>query len=220
MVASIPNDVFQFSTFSALKADFNQGQPSAGDLTSHGDHGIGTFEDGSLMILVDSRAYMISKDRKAAVAPSQARLPFAMVTIFQPRVRFEGLDSLSFDDLDQVLSQLSNTGHGGPNSVLPFKVGGKFAMVSLETENGGEAYHDVEGSIFGYIVPKWMSSISGPKYHCHFLSEEKKSTVSGRIGGRVLDFKGTGKPLLTLGKCGRFHLGFPQSKEWESIQLV
>jgi alpha-acetolactate decarboxylase len=207
MVASIPNDVFQFSTFSALKAGFSQGQPSAGDLTSHGDHGIGTFEDGSLMMLVDSRAYSIAKEGKATIAPLQARLPFAMVTIFQPRVRFDGLSDFGFNDLDSLVSQLSNTGHGGPNTVLPFKILGEFVTIRLEVGSGEEAFRDVEGSIFGYIVPQWMSSISGPKYHCHFMSGERKDNSTGRIGGRVLDFKGTGKPLLSMGKCGRFHLG-------------
>lgn len=67
MVASIPNDVFQFSTYAALKAGFNQGQPRTADLTSHGSDGIGVYEDGSLMMLKSGQAYAIAKDGKASI---------------------------------------------------------------------------------------------------------------------------------------------------------
>ena len=219
MVASIPNDVFQFSTYSALKAGFNQGQPSAADLTSHGDHGIGTFEDGSLMLLIDSKAYMISQDGKPELAPSHARLPFAMVTIFMPRFRLnDQTQRFGLEDFEQLLPRLAEGGVGGPNSVLPFKVEGKFNTIVLEVNGDQSQTHSgVWGTVFGYVVPSWMSQISGPRYHCHFVSDKIRNGPNAAIGGCVLDFDGEATP--SLGKCGRFHLGLPQGAEWETMNL-
>ena len=65
MVASIPNDIFQFGTTAATAAGFAHGQPSTADLTSHGTDGIGSFEDGRLMILNNGEAHALDAQNKA-----------------------------------------------------------------------------------------------------------------------------------------------------------
>jgi alpha-acetolactate decarboxylase len=209
MVQSIPNDIFQFSTHAALTAGFNIGQPRTADLTSHGTDGIGVYEDGSLMILLDQQAYAIRKDGTVVPAPTNARLPFAMVTIYHSthRVQLPSLDLEGFEDLI-ASSELGPA--KGINTLVPFKISGTFASISLD--HGG-SLTSIEGTIFGFVVPKWMREISGPRIHAHFLDESETK------GGLVIDFALEEKLTLGFAKCGRFHLGFPQGPEWEDVKL-
>ncbi|OAL04488.1 alpha-acetolactate decarboxylase [Phaeosphaeriaceae sp. SRC1lsM3a] len=209
MVGSIPNDIFQFSTFAAHTAGFNTGQPRTADLTGHGTDGIGIYEDGSLMILLDRSAYSIRKDGTIVPAPMNDRLPFAMVTIYQPTYRIK-LPSLDFDGLEELISSSELGPAKGINTLMPFKITATFAAVSLE--QGGD-YANIEGTIFGYVVPKWMREISGPRIHAHFLDEEEQN------GGKVEGFEIEQDVTLGFAKCGRFHLGFPQVPEWEDVRL-
>lgn len=229
MVVSIPNDIFQFSTHAALSAGFSTGQPRTADLTSHGTDGIGVYEDGTRMILLDRQAHVLRKDGSAVPAPTNAQLPFAMVTIYQPTYRVQ-LPSLTLEELEDLMSSSELGPAKGVNTVMPFKMSGKFASVSLEEGSNLQA---VSGTVFGFVVPKWMKDISGPRIHAHFLDE------SGSKGGLVSDFEIEDGITLGFAKCGRFHLGyvccfehyivcdlllltscsFPQGPEWEDMKL-
>lgn len=208
MVTSIPNDIFQFGTTAATAAGFNQGQPRTADLTSHGTDGIGSFEDGKLMILNNGEAYALSSDNKASPAPIDARLPFAMVTVFRPTFRME-VPSLDMESLDDLLSSPKLAHARAVNTLAPFKVVGVFK--SVEFTDGGEQ-RDKKGIVFGFVVPMWMKAISGPRIHAHFLAD------SGEVGGKVVDFE-TEVATLSYAKTGRFHLGFSQSQDWEDVRL-
>ncbi|KAF2826638.1 alpha-acetolactate decarboxylase [Ophiobolus disseminans] len=209
MVGSIPNDIFQFSTYAALNAGFNTGQPRTADLTSHGTDGIGSYEDGNLMILIDRQAYAIRKDGTVVPGPQDSRLPFAMVTIFQPTYRVQ-LPSLSFEGLEDLISSSELGPAKGINTLVPFKISGTFASVALEQ---GGTRTGVDGTVFGFVVPKWMKDISGPRIHAHFVDESETK------GGSVSDFEIEEAVTLGFAKCGRFHLGFPQGPEWEDVKL-
>ncbi|KAF2125489.1 alpha-acetolactate decarboxylase [Dothidotthia symphoricarpi CBS 119687] len=213
MVASIPNDIFQFSTHSALAAGFNTGQPRTSDLTSHGTDGVGVYEDGSLLMLRDGDAYAIAKDGTANVAPMNARLPFAMVTTFAPshRMAIPEIDMDALDDLATSSSLFQEIHMQSVNTLMPFKITGKFKSIDYLDGTSGSAI--VHGVIFGFVVPKWMKAISGPRIHAHFLD------MHGKMGGKVVDFDTTEDATLCFARCGRFHLGFPQGGEWEEVRL-
>jgi alpha-acetolactate decarboxylase len=203
MVASIPNDIFQFSTYAALQAGFNTGQPRTADLTTHGTHGLGVYEDGRLMLLADRKAFILdaTSNNKASPAPLQATLPFAMVTIFHPTAQLN-MARIEMHELEALISS-----HAA-NTLMPFKLAGKFHVVLAP----GAEEVVAAGHVFGFVVPAWMQGISGPRVHAHFLDDR------GQIGGRVCGFSAE---AVTLGwaKCGRFHLGFPQGEAWEEVKL-
>ncbi|KAH7067927.1 alpha-acetolactate decarboxylase [Paraphoma chrysanthemicola] len=209
MVGSIPNDIFQFSTFAALTEGFNTGQPRTADLTSHGTDGIGVYEDGTFMILLDQSAYQIRKDGTVVPGPQNARLPFAMVTIYQSTARVK-IPSLSFEGLDDIISSSELGPARSINTLTPFKLTAMFKSIATE-QSGSQT--DIMGTIFGFVVPKWMRDISGPRVHAHFLDEDDTK------GGQVTDFEIAEEVTLTFAKCGRFHLGFPQGPEWEDVKL-
>jgi alpha-acetolactate decarboxylase len=209
MVASIPNDIFQFSTYSALAAGFTSGQPRTSDLTTHGTDGLGVYEDGSLMILLDEQAYGIRKEGAVVPAPMNNRLAFAMVTIFRPTHRVE-LPELSFEGLEELMESSELGPARGINTLMPFKLHAKFSSLSLEV---GGTLSAVEGTIFGFVVPRWMRDTCGPRIHAYFLDEDESK------GGRVDGFEIEENVTLGFAKCGRFHLGFPQVPEWEDVKI-
>ncbi|KAK7191499.1 hypothetical protein DPSP01_011016 [Paraphaeosphaeria sporulosa] len=224
MVASIPNDIFQFSTWTAVHKGFNTGQPRAADLTSHGTDGIGVFENGDLMILLDSRAYVVSAAGNATPARSNDQLCFAMVTVFQPLrlIKLAQEATLSFAGLKELLASTDALPTvGGMNSMLPFKVKGTFTNVTLIQKDSSQCrlVEKVKGTLYGYKIPAWMAGISGPSLHCHLMGVESDDDSSD-IGGRVESFEAVADPDIGVGKCGRFHLGFPQGEDWESVRLA
>ncbi|KAH8732123.1 alpha-acetolactate decarboxylase [Phaeosphaeriaceae sp. PMI808] len=209
MVASIPNDVFQFSTYAAMLANYSIGQPRTADLTSHGTDGIGVYEDGTTMILLDNEAYAIRKDGTVIPAPMSNRLSFAMVTMYQYSYRIQ-LPSLTKESLEDLVSSAELGPAKGINTLMPFKVTGTFTLITLK--EGGS--HDlIRGTIFGFVVPQWMMHISGPRVFAEFLDEDQTK------GGLIDDFEIDEAVTLTYAKCGRFHLGFPQGPEWEDVRL-
>lgn len=217
-----PNDIYQFSVFSALAAGFNVGKSRAEDLIKHGTDGIGVFENGCLMVLEDGKAYAIESNGDARPAAHHELLPFAMVTIFRP-IREVRTVLRSMEDLTKLMSianmDISPLGVGGTNSYMPFQVEGHFMHMAIDNGQGVQkCFANVRGTIFGFAVPEWMETVSGPRIHCHFLSEDTESEYK-RVGGRVVEFKTCGEAVLSPAKSGRFHLGFPQNPIWEHLKL-
>lgn len=68
--------------------------------------------------------------------------------------------------------------YDGANNPVPFAVRGAFSSV---TTTKGEL-KNVQGTIFGFAVPAWMESVSGPGIRCCFLSGCHMK------GGEVVDF--------------------------------
>ncbi|KAF1954113.1 hypothetical protein CC80DRAFT_595257 [Byssothecium circinans] len=73
------------------------------NFTTHGSHGLGIYEDGPLMLLIDSVVYNL-RDGKATCAPMEARLCFTMVTIFRLESE-ENAEALTMGILEESLSK-------------------------------------------------------------------------------------------------------------------
>lgn len=235
MVASIPNDIFQYSIISALNSGLATGGPPAAFLTRHGTHGIGTFAHmNGEMILIDSVAWQITSDGNVRRAALDAVLPYVMVTIFEPVFGIAvSKDGMSKGELEEVLFESKGAHGGGPNSYMPFRIHGKFKSVQVsavakqknDTASLGEVreqgmlktVEDVKGTIFGFASPPWAQGISVAGVHCHFLSEE--GTDGKRTGGHVKSFELTQGGRVEWAVCGRFHLGLPSGDSWEELDL-
>lgn len=203
MAKSIPNDIYQYSLLSALKAGLQDGGPPVAFLTNHGTHGIGVFEDEeSDMIQVDSVAYSLDQNGTATRADKEDTMPFVMVTVFQPVQRVKPPPRTTSKKLKEVFER-------GKNTPMPFRITGSFKYISTKQQT----YWDVSGTIFGYAIPSWQKDISGDGLQSCFLADDKKK------GGRVNDFETGEGAVLEWAKCGRFHLGFPQDEEYEALRL-
>ncbi|ORY01434.1 hypothetical protein BCR34DRAFT_592263 [Clohesyomyces aquaticus] len=216
MAPSIPNDIYQYSTFSALLKCFNLGQPLTSDLTTHGTFGVGVYEDGSLMNLLSSTAYLIKESGTSCPAPANERLAFAMVTLFEPTHAL-GLPAISMQDLIEGVEKKELGDARAVNSLVSFRVETEFKEIEIEVPERMQTIYGVRGTVFGFVVPGWMKDICGPRMHAHFLQREGEE--GDRAGGRVVDFETKGACKVKMAKCGRFHLGFPQGAEWEDVRL-
>lgn len=209
MPNSIPNDIYQYSLHSAFTQGLTSGGPPTAFFTNHGTHGIGTFSNGEdEMIQLDSTAYTLSKAGKASKASRESQVPFVMVTVFQPTYSTTAPKGLKKQQLGEVFASGGQL-VGGRNTPMPFRITGAFRSIQV----GSQTLSDVRGTIFGYMIPAWQKDISGEGAQCCFLSDDKQS------GGRVQDFEAVGDVKVDWAKCGRFHLGFPQSEEYEALTL-
>src|ERR1700739_2103486 len=77
------DEVYQFSTISALLEGVYDGDATIADILRHGDFGLGTFNhlDGEMVIL-DGIYYRLRADGTATRALPTDRTPFAAVTRF------------------------------------------------------------------------------------------------------------------------------------------
>ncbi len=171
MAESPPNDIFQFSTYSALHAGFTESLLLTTELMTHGTDGIGVYEDGRLLILKDSLAHAIRQDGDMEPAPMRTHLCFAIVSTFQPPFRAK-IPSLTLEGLDELLSSSEFGPAKGINTLMPFKITGMFESVELEDAASTSTWskkQNIAGSVVGFVVPTWMKAISGPRIHAHFL---------------------------------------------------
>nr|OQO25838.1 hypothetical protein B0A51_09750 [Rachicladosporium sp. CCFEE 5018] len=212
MAPSIPNDIYQYSLLSAYTAGLRDGGPPVAFLTNHGTHGIGYFEldeDDPLstrpndMIQIDSVAYSIDPSGAAARADKEDSMPHTAVTVFQPSQRVRPPIGTSGEKVKEVLWK------DGKNTPMPFRVKGRFKYISTQQAT----LWDVSGTIFGFCFPTWQKGLSGEGLQCCFLSEDK------RAGGRVEEFETGEGAGLEWGRCGRFHLGFPQDEEYDALRI-
>jgi acetolactate decarboxylase len=232
MVSKIPNDIFQFSTASALMAGLAHNGPSCGQLRGYGTHGIGTFTrmNGELLFL-DGKPWQMLPSGKVQPASPQTSIPFVQVTNFQPEFQTKAV-GLKKEALVDVFEK-SGPGAGGKNSFVPFLVKGKFKSLHLRIagpqEHDGQdlaevaanarkwSVENVEGTMFGIASPEWMAGVSVAGVHCHFMTEAEPGKDAE--GGHVLDFETGDEAVLQWAVTGRYHLGFPRDDEWEHLNL-
>ncbi len=143
----------------------------------------------------------------AMIYPSP--LQISLVTVYHPSFRLR-IPSISLEGLDELVSSNDVGPAKGVNTLMPFKIAGHFESIEFDD---GPGRSEIDGTIFGFIVPGWMRAISGPRVHAHFLDANEE------VGGKVMDFKMDEEAVLSFAKCGRFHLGFPQGGEWEEMKL-
>ncbi|KAF2014536.1 hypothetical protein BU24DRAFT_451550 [Aaosphaeria arxii CBS 175.79] len=198
MVALIPNDVFQFSTHSAL-TDLTSGKPLPQDLSSHGDFGLCAFSASRPLLLIAGAPFIVDEACNLhPVAPADERLAFAMVSVFRPD------SSLMFPNGKLTRKTLGTAfDEASRNSICPFSFQASFTSVKLSSNATGSEdgvvareLKDVEGFVFGYAVPEWMRGICGPRVFCWFVASGGSGDdgrPGGRAGGWVVDFEGTGE---------------------------
>ena len=81
--------VFQTSLMSALLDGVYDGEMTIGELLTHGDFGLGTFNslDGE-MVIADGVCYQV-RDGVGQLAGNDQRTPFAVITTFVPTITAE-----------------------------------------------------------------------------------------------------------------------------------
>jgi acetolactate decarboxylase len=197
-----PDALFQTSTIDALLAGVFDGDLSLGELLTHGDLGIGTFDalDGE-MIVLDGTCYQVKSDGRVYRPDPTTLTPFAAVCRFRPEQRFPIETPANAAQIQSLLDRRA----ANPNLFYAIKITGHFNSVHTrsvprqtrpyptlkEATAKQPEFHipPTRGTLVGFRSPTYAKGLNVPGYHLHFLSDDRT------VGGHVLAYE------LASGQC-------------------
>ncbi len=216
--------VFQTSTVNALMEGASTGDMTMGELKTHGDFGLGTFDglDGE-MIELDGKVFQVRADGHAHPVEDSARTPFATVSFFKAD---ESARLSSSCDQAAMLAAVAamlpsqNIFHavrieGRFDYVKTRAVARQDKSVGLEEAAREEPifeFHDVEGAIVGFFTPDYLRGVNVPGYHLHFITADRSA------GGHMLDCR-TKDVTIKIHHTPEFELGTPGTEEFLKADL-
>ena len=154
------------------------------EIKRYGDFGLGTFDllDGE-MVMLDGRIWQVTSDGRVREVGDDALTPFACVTFYRPEQHVALDDELGYDEfLRRLRDPLPSA-----NIFYAFRIEGEFAHMKVRSVPKSECYiplveiareqpvfefENITGTLAGFYTPAFMSSISVPGMHLHFLSDD------------------------------------------------
>jgi len=221
-----PPTLFQYSTINALLHGLYDGDLTFEELAAHGSFGIGTVNrlDGE-MVALDGVFYQVRADGRAYRAAPDAMTPFAVVTDFAPDREAPLGEGLGFGDLEERIDATI----GSPNRFVAIRVDGVFRNMKVRSVPAqtppykpladviaGQVVFelaDVSGTMVGFRMPDYMSTLNVPGYHFHFLTDDRTR------GGHVLDFE-TVNGRIALAEIDDFRLSLPGDPAFADADLA
>lgn len=220
------HEYYQASLLSAVMQGVYDGTVTIGELLTHGNFGLGTFNalDGE-MIVADGVAYRLDGEGKATVARYTALTPYAAVINFEPTVSRsldKTTDKHSFESQLDGLAEAKNLfyavrfvgriKHIKYRNVLRQDKPYKPLLEVVKTQAEFEL-NDVDGTILGFRCPDYAVGIGVPGYHLHFISSDLKK------GGHVLDYT-LSNGRLDIDHTSSLHLELPETKSFSDANLT
>ncbi|MCL4144247.1 UNVERIFIED_CONTAM: hypothetical protein GTU68_061646 [Idotea baltica] len=196
-----------------------------GELTEHGDFGIGTFNalDGE-MVVVDGGFYQVKTDGVSYQASADAKTPFAVLTHFQADTSFALSGKMDFDALLSYLDKAIRT----ENLFYAIRIDGEFKGLKTRSVRAqakpyrplGEVIDEqvifpfevTEGSMVGFRFPEYTKEINVPGYHLHYLDDARKK------GGHVLAMEEV-TAMVSIDFIPNLYLALPESGDFHSLDL-
>lgn len=219
------DEVYQYSTISALLDGVYDGDATIADILRHGDFGLGTFNhlDGEMVVL-DGICYRLRVDGSATRAAPTDRTPFAAVTRFHTDFEIPIQARTNGDEVTDAIDRRIES----PNLIYAIRISGRFAELDTRTvmeqkppypplteATEGQAetrFADVTGAVVGFRTPDYEQGISVAGYHLHFLNDDRTS------GGHVLNFVVDDGRVAVSG-ASQLQLSLPTSGAFLDAQL-
>jgi len=185
--------IYLCSPINALVEGIYEENVHLSEVLKHGDFGLGTFDDlDGEMVILDGHIYQISSDGHVTEVDNNVHTPFAAVTFYNP-TRFDKINlELPYDTFLKWLNGLFIS----PNLFYAIRIEGEFTHIKARSVPKQANYHpfvdvtheqvlfdlnNLEGTLAGFFTPAFLSSLSVPGLHLHFLSTDL------RHGGHVLE---------------------------------
>ena len=178
------NPVYLSAPVSALMKGLYEEDTTIANIKKHGDFGLGTFNDlNGEMVMLDGRAYQLETDGLAHSVDDAARMPFACVTFFHPTTVEDIEQDLDDAGFKNLLERLLPS----KNMLYAIRIDGLFSYIKMWSIHKQENYRpiaevrpttfdfqNIEGTLVGFYTPRFISSLSMPGYHLHFLSADRR----------------------------------------------
>ncbi|MCG2787571.1 MAG: acetolactate decarboxylase [Anaerolineae bacterium] len=197
-MAIIPFDpgksrIYLSSPVNALVEGIYEQNIPLSEIRKHGDFGLGTFNDlDGEMVMLDGQVYRVGGDGSVNLVDPETKTPFACVTFFERMSYENSLVDMAYPQFLDWLASLMPS----PNLFYAFRIEGEFKQVKTRSVPKQESYrplvevtkdqpefyfHDIAGTLVGFFTPAFMSSLSVPGIHLHFLSDDRQK------GGHLLE---------------------------------
>jgi acetolactate decarboxylase len=212
--------LYQVSTIDSLMAGLYDGWTTIGELSKHGDFGLGTFDklDGE-MIVVDGIVYQIASDGSVHRPSAAVTTPFAAVTTFDKDITAAIPKEMDLPALKGYLDSMLPS----KNVFYAIRIDGTFPEVRTRSvprqskpyqrltsvvEHQPEfEFTNVKGTIVALRCPYYVKGVNVPGYHMHFITADRKR------GGHILDCT-VKAGVVTLDLTGELTLVLPRDKEF------
>lgn len=189
------------------------------EVKRYGDFGLGTFDhlDGE-MIMLDGRIFQIRADGRVEEVGDDALTPFACVTFFKPEKEALLTGDHDYDDFLEWLEDLLPS----PNMFYALRIDGSFSYIKTRSVPRQECYRplvdvaaeqptfefeEITGTLAGFYTPEFMSSLSVPGMHLHFLSADEQH------GGHLLECR-PHRAKVCVQLLSKMELGLPLSEAY------
>ena len=224
--------MYQVSTLQALALGYTRSVTTVEELISHGDTGLGTFEnvDGE-MIVLDGQCFRAMVTGDVVAAEPTLGVPFAAVAPLQGAESFKSFATGEIKTIAalKTLLNLQIEEWFGLNSMHVVRIDGVFEKVSARSEVGQRSHHvtlkdmlsktqkdfffdQVEGSLVCVYFPDYMDGINAPGWHFHFLSKDHTK------GGHVFEIdmkEGTAQ----MAKVTEIEISLPSEPAFDTYAL-
>lgn len=217
--------LYQASTSTALVQGVYQGCVSVGDIKTHGDFGLGTFDslDGEGLML-DGHVYQALGNGSVIEPADTAKAPFWVSTEFEADRSATIASVSSWEDLCSQLEQHRHSENlfaairiDGVFEELHYRVACKSAsgedLVTATSHQAEFRLNNFAGTLLGFWSPGYAKTLNIPGYHLHLLSADHKH------GGHVLGIKASNLKVQVM-DANNLVLALPESPEFLAADLT
>jgi len=219
--------LYQVSTIDALMQGVFDGIQLVGELKTHGDFGIGTFDalDGE-MIVLDGVVYQAKADGHIYRASDSFTTPFATVTYFDRDRTVTTEKPMNFS----VFASSMAGGLPSQNMVYAVRMHGSFPLMKVRSipvqqvpyptlteaaqNQSVYTYTNTTGSVVGFYTPVFFEGLNVAGFHLHFISDERQT------GGHILDFTVPENTTVEYDITPAFHMTLPTSGAFTGADLT
>jgi acetolactate decarboxylase len=221
------DQIFHYSVLKALDNGVLEGTMTVAELLTHGDHGLGTFNElNGEMIVLDGKVYRIAPEGEVTEAHEDILIPYTIVSFFEPEktiVRRD--DSLDYDRLASLMDTLLPS----RNQFYAFRITGDFRYIKcggvhrqarpydrtlLEILADRPIYEkeDVQGILVGFWCPAYIGDINTSGFHLHFLANDRA------MGGHLIAFEASSLEIQ-YDRKSQYRIMLPQTREFQKAHF-
>ena len=226
--AAAAESIYQVALLQSLAQGYFDGIMTVGELKTHGDTGIGTFDGlNGEMIVLDGVVYQATGDGSVVVPPDDETVPFSNVTFFEEDISLPLAGIADMAALQAALNEV--VGEHGANLFYMVKIPGVFSSIKVRSEFKQEKpyrnldvalaadqnefdFENTRGTMVGLYCPDYMGDLNSVGWHFHFLTEDLTQ------GGHVLQVS-VGEATAMIDATPGFELFLPEDEAFQNMEL-